>query len=241
MLRTRPLLFAFALAACFSPSQAATPERSYAPADGVLDYAFLYFDYNGQDASLAQLKKGFAQMLVADTQDGTKYRVVERERVQELMDELKLNASSFIDKDTAQKIGRAVGADRIVLGSYVDYAGTFVVIPRIVDTETWVVGCTSKHTGKADQFVEMEERIAGWLRQAMATGGMDPSACPAPPAAGAAATAAQVPAVAVVELSKALDAKDAGDKEKAKAILTDVVKAEPDFKLAQDELATLLK
>lgn len=236
MVRTRSLL-AFAFCALISPSQAAMPERSFTPADGVVDYAFLYFTYEGQDANLAQLKKGLAQMLVADTQNDAKYRVVERERMQEIMDELKLNASEFVDKDTAQKIGRAVGADRLVLGTYMDYAGTFVVVPKIVDTETWYVGCRANHYGKAEQFVEMEQRVAAWLREAMATGGM--TNCPPMPAAPT--QVAQVPVGAVVELSKALDAKDAGDKEKAKAILTEVVKVEPDFKLAQDELATLLK
>lgn len=211
----------------------------YDPADGVVDYAILYFDYEGPTAELGQMRKGLAQMLISDTADSTAYRVVERERVQELIDELNLNGSKLIDEKSAQKIGLAIGADRMVMGRYIDLFGSLDVTLRIVDTQRWTRGCALHVTGKPAEFLQLESQIADWLQASMAVGGMDPSKCPVNP--GAPSAKATVPAAAVAKLSKALDAKDNHQPEQAKAILQELVKEEPDFKLAHDELVTLTK
>src|SRR5215470_4446689 len=87
--------------------------------------AILYFDYDGKDADLALLRKGLAQMLISDLAGNTSVRIVERERLQEVLAELKLQSSAKIDPATAVKVGKLIGARYLVLGAYFDVMKTF--------------------------------------------------------------------------------------------------------------------
>src|SRR5215475_12839350 len=82
--------------------------------------AVLYFDYEGKDADLALLRKGLAQMLISDLLGTPAIRVVERDRLQEVIAELKLQATNKIDQNTAVKAGKLLGARYLVLGGYFD-------------------------------------------------------------------------------------------------------------------------
>src|SRR5687768_15808473 len=86
--------------------------------------AVLYFDYEGKNEEMAVLKKGLAQMIISDLSGGASYTVVERMRLQEIMDELKLAQSGKIDPATAAKIGKLLGARYMVMGGYFDLLGS---------------------------------------------------------------------------------------------------------------------
>ena len=69
--------------------------------------AVLYFDYTGKDENLAVLKKGLAQMLITDLESRTDAcAFVERDRLEDILAELKLGQSNKVDKDTAAKVGK---------------------------------------------------------------------------------------------------------------------------------------
>src|ERR1700759_3401630 len=86
--------------------------------------AVLYFDYSGKDADMAVLKKGLAQMLISDLSALDGVRLVERDRLEEILAELKLAQSGKIDPATAAKVGKLLGARYMVLGGYFDPIGT---------------------------------------------------------------------------------------------------------------------
>src|SRR5437763_761500 len=52
--------------------------------------AILYFDYSGKDEQLGVLRKGLAQMLISDLSSQEAVRIVERDRLEEILKELKL-------------------------------------------------------------------------------------------------------------------------------------------------------
>lgn len=200
--------------------------------------AVLYFDYDGKDADLGMLRKGLAQMLISDLVATPTIRVVERARLQEVIDELKLQSTTKIDQATAVKAGKLLGARYLVIGGYFDVMKTFRVDARVVDVETGKVVFSSGSSGKPDDFGAVEQKLAGELNKYFATSlpPVKPQATRTPvkpPAALKAGT--------VIEYGKALEAIDSGDKKTAKARLEKVVKDQPDFQLAQLDVDKLMK
>jgi TolB-like protein len=83
--------------------------------------AVLYFD-NGalvRPADYAPLSKGMADMLITELSGNAKLRVVERDRLQTILDELKLAESDRVDRGTAVRIGRLLNARHLLTGGYI--------------------------------------------------------------------------------------------------------------------------
>ncbi|HID57128.1 TPA: hypothetical protein EYP37_11405, partial [Candidatus Poribacteria bacterium] len=64
------------------------------------------------------LSKGLADMLITDLSKVKSLKVVERMRLQLLMEELKLGASNLADRSTVPRLGRLLGARRILSGGF---------------------------------------------------------------------------------------------------------------------------
>jgi TolB-like protein len=79
--------------------------------------AVLYFDNNSPDREYDVLQKGLADMLVTDLSQVDSLQVVERDKLQKLVDELKLQRSKFFDPSTAQQLGKGIGARYAVTGA----------------------------------------------------------------------------------------------------------------------------
>ena len=80
--------------------------------------AVLPLQYNGTADRYQPLGRGLAEMMTADLAKVERLRVVERVRLQALLDELKLAQSRYVDPSTAPDIGKLLGAGRLVGGSY---------------------------------------------------------------------------------------------------------------------------
>jgi TolB-like protein len=203
--------------------------------------AVLYFDYSGKDADMAVLKKGLAQMIISDLSAIDGVRLVERDRLEEILAELKLAQSGKIDASTAAKVGKLLGARYIVLGGYFDLMDTLRADARVVEVETGKVLQSTGAQGKPQDFLGVEQKLSeaiGKILQAKATAAAATpettrAAPPKPPTALRVKTA--------LRYSKALDAKDRGDKATAKKELAEVVKEQPDFRLAKLDIDKLIQ
>jgi TolB-like protein len=74
------------------------------------------FLYDGQNPELQPLSRALAELLTTDLSQTDRLRVLERSRVQFLLDELALNRTQLVDSTTAARSGRLLGAGRIVQG-----------------------------------------------------------------------------------------------------------------------------
>lgn len=203
--------------------------------------AVLYFDYEGKSDELSTLRKGLAQMLVSDLAGGAGYVVVERDRLQALLDELKLGGTARMDAESANRVGRLLGARFLVLGGYFDVAGSLRVDARVVEVETGKVVKSVGATGKPDEFLAIEQKIAGELRGILA-GKLPPRKDAPPPKRPARPKPpSRLPVGTASKYAAALDAKDRGDTAAAKAGLEAVLKEQPDFALAALDLGSLVK
>ncbi len=101
--------------------------------------AVMFFDNNSvvDKDKMEPLKKGIADMLITDLSKIKAFKVVERERLNDVMEELRLNQSDAVDQSTAQKMGKLLGAQTLLLGSFVNFYGSKMRVDlRIVETET---------------------------------------------------------------------------------------------------------
>lgn len=80
--------------------------------------AVLPFVYQGENERYAPLSRGLSEMLSVDLANIERLQLVERTRLQALLDELDLAQSDFVDPLSAPRVGRILGAGRLVGGSY---------------------------------------------------------------------------------------------------------------------------
>ncbi len=202
--------------------------------------AILYFDDNDQGGELSMLKKGQAQMLITDLVGHPNVRLVERAQMQEIFDELKLNASKKVDPDTAVKIGKILGAQYVMVGAYFVITSQLVISARLINVSTTDTVSSVRVLGKPDNFFELEGELSSKLFSVFTT--------QVPPTAGAARDSPPPPkrpgpsnVKVALGYSRAHDAIDKKDKPAAKKELEAVLKQQPDFVLAALDLADLVK
>lgn len=76
------------------------------------------FSYQGDEERFEPLARGFAELVSVDLANVEEIRVVERIRLQVLLDELELSQSDYVDPSTAPRVGQLLGAGRLITGSY---------------------------------------------------------------------------------------------------------------------------
>lgn len=94
-------------------------ERPGDPGQGASDVvAVVPMQYRGGDEQYQALGRGLAEMFTTDLSNVGRLQVVERVRLQALLDELKLAQTEYVSASTAPRVGRLLGAGRLVGGSY---------------------------------------------------------------------------------------------------------------------------
>jgi TolB-like protein len=210
-----------------------------ARADKKPTVAVLYFDYSGNDEELGVLRKGMAQMMISDLSALDAIQLVERDRLEEVLAELKLGQSGKIDAATAAKAGKLLGARYMVLGGYFDLKGALRVDARVVEVETGKVVQSVGATGETDDFLTLEQKLVSDVGAVLDNQLAIPprKAFPAPRVRPPARLARHT----AVLYSRALNDIDAGNKPRAKDRLKQVVKEQSDFKLAMVDLDKLMQ
>jgi len=129
--------------------------------------AVLYFDNTGKNAELEPLRKGLADMLITDLSQLGGVSIVEREKLEALLQELKLQQSVSFDAATAQKLGKLLGAEFILAGSFFDLMGQFIVDTRLIRVETGENVVARGVRGKKEDFMALENELAMRLAEGL--------------------------------------------------------------------------
>ncbi len=115
----------------------------------------------GQEAEDFQaLGVGLQQMLIGDMAGNSGMRLVERGRLQELLQEQDLGAAGRVDANTAAQIGRLIGARYMIMGSFVDWYGDFRLDARVVDVETSEIIKTDRARGSREALFDILGELA---------------------------------------------------------------------------------
>ena len=122
--------------------------------------AVLPFRFSGTDSSLMPLERGMAELVVTDLAKVKSLTVLERERVQALVDEMALSRSGAVDAGTAVRAGRLIRAGRLVQGSLTELPQSSLrVDAAMVDVPTSRAAGTAAANDKLDEIFSIEKRI----------------------------------------------------------------------------------
>jgi tetratricopeptide (TPR) repeat protein len=129
--------------------------------DDMLTVAVAEFRTNGFDAKQDWLGRSFADGLISGLSKGRSVRIVEREFLDQVMKELKLQSSAAVDEKTAVQLGRLLGAKVFVFGSVVP-AGPDDILARarVVSVERGEVLNVAEATGPLAKMLEVQRDLA---------------------------------------------------------------------------------
>jgi len=204
-----------ALALLFAPTTAAART-----------IAIAYFDNNTGQAELDPLRKGLADMLITDLGNVATLQIVERDKLNQVLAELKLSDSKFIDPRTAQKLGRGLAAEFIMTGGYVVAGDALRVDVRVIEVKTGRVAASEKVEGKKADFFSVEkdlvELLVKTLDVKLSSGER-----------GKLRSNATESFDAWQKYSAGLDAKDRGDDALARKMFQAALDADPNYRAAR--------
>ena len=238
-LATPPLVaIALVAIALLAPLLAARPLCAQAPppTDTRPTIAIMSFS-NGsvfEHETFAPLSTGITELLIHELSQNDAIRVVEREQLQKVLDEIGLGATDRVDQATAARIGRLVGAQHVIVGGFVvgPKGRTMAITARADHTETGVVASSFKLEGKPDDALRLIAELGRQLATRLRLPPMPER--PAPPGGGGAGRFD-----AVVLYSRALVERDRGNLQQAAALFREALARYPEYAQARLALARL--
>lgn len=187
-------------------------------------------DQRSKDPALDVLGPGLADMLGTDLAQCSELQVVEREKLRDVLGELKLQQSNAFDPATVQKLGKLLGAQYLVFGSYWTLGSNFRMDVRLVRVDTAGQEARTGVSGKVEDVMDLEKQAVLKL-----LGDMQANVLPAEKQElerGRAGTLQDV-----VAYGKALDAMDRGDAPAARAGAQSLLARLPGLAAARELLA----
>src|SRR5215207_2160205 len=123
--------------------------------------AVLPLRFSGTDSSLRPLERGFAELLITDLARSAQLTVLERARIQAVLDELSLQSSGATDSGTNVRAGRLLRAGRLVQGSILQLDESQLrVDAAVVDVPTTQVRGVAQGADRMEQLFALEKRLA---------------------------------------------------------------------------------
>src|SRR5262249_21189714 len=141
-----------------------------------------------------------------------------------------LQRTRYFDPKTAQKIGRGVGAEYAVTGSFVSIAPDIRIDVRVIRINTGEVVTARQGTGGKDRLFELQQELASALIEGL---GAKVAQVPEGNRADSLATAR--------DYGRGLDLRDQGDLRGASEQMQKVVEKAPRFALAKTRQMEILK
>ena len=121
--------------------------------------AVMPFGYTGTNPDIQPLSRGFAQLVVTDLAKSRQVRVLERERMQAMLDEMHLTEQGNTDPATAARSGRLLRAARVVQGSLLDQGTILRIDATVVDVTTSGVAPGAQAADQLSRLFDVEKSL----------------------------------------------------------------------------------
>ncbi|MFZ5562662.1 MAG: CsgG/HfaB family protein [Thermodesulfobacteriota bacterium] len=223
-MKTRSYIMAAAIImlACASVVQAAEPAPTQ---DRTL--AILPFENNSvtDPATYDPLKSGLSVMLITElANSGVSFKLVERDRIRALIDEMSLGQTGVIDPATAARMGKLLGAQTIGFGAFMVMDKNVRIDMRIIEVETGAMVMAESITGKTGDFFTLERDLAQKIAKSME----------AREAVGQASSKSSIEAALL--FARGVDALEAGNSDAADAFFKKAIKQDKSYQKQVDRL-----
>ena len=186
--------------------------------------AVCYYQDLSPDKSLRAFQKGLAAMVTTDLSKVKSIKVIERVRLQALLEEMKLGQTGIVDPKTAPRVGKLLGAENIIVGNL--SSGSIRAVTTLASSGKGNVKGSASVSVDKDKFFELPLIIVRDTAKILGITLSDDES-----------KAIGVPHTkvynALIYYGNALDSLDSGNWKEAKDFFVMALKEDPLFILAQ--------
>lgn len=191
--------------------------------------AVMPFENETKDPQFDGLRRGLADLLIADLAQVQSLEIVERLRLDEVRKELKLQRSKEFDPKSRQQMGKLLGVSHLVYGSLIAVAPKVSLVVRVVDASSGTALTTARVNGSADELFTLEDLLVKQLINALLI------------KAEPQLISGKFSLPALVAWAAGVAFADDGNLKDAQSKLAEAVRLAPDFALAREKYAEVLK
>ncbi len=229
-------ILSLALLGTVSAGWFATP--AMAQVDTRPTIAVMYFTNGALSADIdyAPLSKGMAELMITELLRNPGIRLLERDRLQEILEEQNLSTSGRVDKATAVRVGQIVGASHVLMGAFVvTPKGEMRIDVRAVNSETTEYDYAETVSGKADNLMSLVSELGAKVNAGLKLPSRPADATKFSDAGGKNPNQFK----AMLLLSRAIEEQDKKNVSGAVALYKQAIDAKPEFERAKVRLASL--
>lgn len=121
--------------------------------------AVMPFSYTGVNEQIQPLTRGLAQLVITDLAKSRQIRVLERERMQTMLEEMRLSAEGRADPQSAVRSGRLLRAERVVQGAIAERDDQLRVDAAVVDVGTAGVTASAGTQDQLSRLFDLEKEL----------------------------------------------------------------------------------
>jgi TolB-like protein len=192
--------------------------------------AVLYFINLTRQSDLDPLQKGIAVMLITDLSKVKSLAVVERIRLQALVEEMKLGVSGLVEENSSPRMGKLLGAHWLVGGSI--QGGSLQLKSSILDVSAAQITGQPGVEGNLEELLRMEKDLVSEIIKLL-------KIVPTPQEETALRKPMTNNIKALLDFFKGIVMSDLGNYEEAAKYYQNALKADPGFDVAKDALEEL--
>ncbi len=106
------------------------------------------------------MEKGFSELVIGSLNGATNLKVIERERIQWILEEIGLeNNPGKFDTESAVRVGKQLGVHTVLLGSFIKIKDDIKLLARLVKVETSEILMTEEIKGDVDDVFELADKL----------------------------------------------------------------------------------
>lgn len=116
--------------------------------------AIAVVDFPTLDGKMTKLGNYLSEELLSKLFATGRFRIIERNHISKAIDELKFNASGFVEEDFEKNVGKMIGADAIVTGTIAELDKVVKINLRAIDVEKGTVLATANTIIPKNQSID---------------------------------------------------------------------------------------
>lgn len=114
------------------------------------------------------MQQGFASMMINYLQGATNLQVIERERIQWLLDELEMQRDpALVDQSSAVRTGKLLGANAVLFGAFTVNGRDMWLSARLVKVETGEILLAEQIIGRQNEFFDLVRQLSDQVADAI--------------------------------------------------------------------------